>query len=336
MLDTVKSDWWGITSSANGKHQRGLPFKILGGPRGHLAIAHRLPGKVIGQPVDPATSPLSIIDMADFEAGGIQKFFVDFAPSLMRNMKGVVYLVIEEAHEVAPKERAGFGAENLAIHYAKKLATAGRSRGIRLIVATQRVQSLHNAVLGSCETVIAHRLTTPADQDPALKWLKANADKETQEKVASSISSLPTGTGWMCSGEAKVFECVQFPKFHTYDNTATPTGDGEEVSVKTAPVDQDELRSILGEAVEEQKANDPAELKKRIRHLESELQQLPKLKPVEIATIKTERVEVPVLKDSQLARAEKLADRFATIGDKLFGGDGQDFFCSRYSEGEGK
>jgi DNA helicase HerA-like ATPase len=60
--------------------------------------------------------------------------------------------VIEEAHEFAPKERAGIGAENMAIHWAKKLATAGRSKGIRLIVATQRVQALHNAVLGSCET----------------------------------------------------------------------------------------------------------------------------------------------------------------------------------------
>ena len=28
VLDTTKSDWWGITSSASGKRE-GLPFKIL-------------------------------------------------------------------------------------------------------------------------------------------------------------------------------------------------------------------------------------------------------------------------------------------------------------------
>lgn len=33
ILDTIKSDWWGITSSANGKED-GLPFQILGGPCG--------------------------------------------------------------------------------------------------------------------------------------------------------------------------------------------------------------------------------------------------------------------------------------------------------------
>jgi uncharacterized protein DUF87 len=266
ILDSVKSDWWGITSSADGK-RAGLPFKILGGPRGHVPL-HSSAGKVIGQLVGSGKLPLSIIDMADFEAGGLQRFFVEFAQSLMRSARGVIYLVIEEAHEFAPKERSGIGAENLAIHWAKKLATAGRSKGIRLIVATQRIQALHNAVLGSCETIIAHRLSAPADQEPVIKWLKANADKEMVEKVASSLSSLPTGTAWVCSGEAKAFEIMKFPKFKTYDNTATPTGDAAEITVKTAPVNQDELRAIIGDAVTEFEANDPAKLKAKIRELE--------------------------------------------------------------------
>ena len=266
ILDSVKSDWWGITSSADGK-RAGLPFKILGGPRGHVLL-HSSAGKVIGQLVGSGKLPLSIIDMADFEAGGLQRFFVDFSQSVMRSARGVIYLVIEEAHEFAPKERSGIGSENLAIHWAKKLATAGRSKGIRLIVATQRIQALHNAVLGSCETIIAHRLSAPADQEPVIKWLKANTDKDMAAKVSASLSSLPTGTAWVCSGEAKAFEIVKFPKFKTYDNTATPTGDAAEIAVKTAPVNQEELRAIIGDAVTEAEANDPAKLKAKIRELE--------------------------------------------------------------------
>ena len=269
ILDPIKSDWWGLTSSADGK-KPGLDFRILGGPRGHVPL-HSSAGGVIGQLVGSGQLPLSIVDMADFEPGGLQRFFVDFATALNRSAKGVLYLVIEEAHEFAPKERAGIGAENLAIHWAKKLATAGRSKGIRLIVSTQRVQALHNAVLGSCETVITHRLTAPADQEPVLKWLKANADKETQEKVASSLSSLPTGTGWLCSGEAQIFERVAFPKFRTFDNTATPTGDSDEITVKTAAVDPGALEALIGEAMAVAKANDPKELKARIAALEKEL-----------------------------------------------------------------
>lgn len=265
VLDTVKSDWWGITSSADGKRP-GLPFKILGGPRGHVPL-HSSAGKVIGGLVASGQLPLSIVDMADFEAGGIQRFFVDFAQALLRGMRGVLYLVIEEAHEVAPKERAGFGAENMAIHYAKKLATAGRSKGIRLIVATQRVQSLHNAVLGSCETLITHRLTTPADQEPVVKWLKANVTKEQAAEVAAALSSLPTGEGYICSGEAKLFERVKFPRFKTFDNAKTPTGDEATLDVKTAAVDQDELRALIGEAVKQAEADDPKALRAEIRRL---------------------------------------------------------------------
>jgi hypothetical protein len=145
-----------------------------------------------------------------------------------------------------PKERAGFGNENMSIHFAKKLATAGRSKGIRLIVVTHRVQSLHNAVLGSCDTLIAQRLTAPADQEPVIKWLKANASKEVVDKVSSSLSSLPTGSGWIVSGEAKLFERVTFPMITTFDNSRTPTKDtSAPAAVASAAIDLDKLRSLL-------------------------------------------------------------------------------------------
>jgi hypothetical protein len=281
VLDAVKSDWWGLTSSADGKRE-GLPFQILGGPRGHVPVTSSA-GTVVGKLVGRGDLPHSIIDMADFEPGGLQRFFIDFSQALMKNARGVVYLVIEEAHEFAPKERAGIGNENLAIHMAKKLATAGRSKGIRLIVATQRTQALHNAILGSCETIIAHRLTAPADQQPILKWLKANTDKNTEKAVADSLSSLPTGTGWVCSGEAQVFEQVKFPLFSTFDNTATPSSDGAEIRVKTAAVDSDALRELIGTAVAEAEADDPKKLRERIKELEAA-----KPEPVDVEAIEQE------------------------------------------------
>ncbi|MDB5445672.1 MAG: hypothetical protein JWQ97_989 [Phenylobacterium sp.] len=247
IIDAIKSDWWGITSSADGRAP-GLPFTIMGGPRGHVPLAATA-GAAIGRLVGEGALPLSIVDMAEFGPGDHQRFFVAFADALWKAMTGVLYVVIEEAHEFAPKERAGLGSESMAIHWAKKLATGGRSKGIRLIVATQRVQALHNAVLGSCETLIAHRLTMPADQKPVIDWLKANVDKGTVEAVAGSLSSLPTGTGWLCSGEAKIFEKVAFPKFATFDNTATPTKDAGLVDVQTAPIDAEQLRALLAEAL---------------------------------------------------------------------------------------
>jgi hypothetical protein len=306
VLDPIKSDWWGLTSSVDGK-RAGLPFHILGGPRGHVPL-HPSAGKAIAEIVANGSLPLSIIDMADFEPGGQAKFFVDFASTLLRKMRGVVYLVIEEAHLFAPKERSGIGAENLSIHWAKTLATAGRSKGIRIILATQRTQALHNALLGSCDTLIAHRLTAPADQEPVVKWLKANTNKDVLEKVSGSLASLKTGQGWICSGEAKIFELVSFSRIKTYDNTATPTGDGEIREIKTAPVDQDKLRAIIGEAVDIAKADDPRELRRQVADLK---RQLESKAAAPLPTAKT--VDKPVLTDADRALLEKMLKSFMNM-----------------------
>lgn len=274
IIDPLKSDWWGMTSSADGK-KAGLPFYILGGPHGHVPL-HPSAGAAIGEVVGNGSLRLSILDMADFMPthevkNPHAKFFTEFIPSLMKHIRGVLYLVIEEAHEFAPKEMSGRGQENMSIYFSKKLATAGRSKGIRMIVLTQRVQALHNAVLGSCETIITHRLTLPADQKPVHDWLKVNTDPETTKKIASSLSSLKKGEGWVCAGEAGIIERRQFPKITTYDNTSTPEDDKATAQVIMAPVDKAQLEGLVGKAVAEAKANDPKELKRYISTLESQL-----------------------------------------------------------------
>lgn len=270
ILDTVKSDWWGITSSSDGKRP-GLPFTILGGPHAHLPLSRNM-GAAIAEVVASGAMPLSIIDMVDFGMGDAAHFFVDFAPVLMKKMRGVLYLIMEEAHEIAPKERVGFQKENMGVYWAKKLATAGRMRGIRLVVIDQRVQALHNAVIGSCETLVVHRQTAPADQKPVVDWLKGNVkDKDLRKQIEESMSSLEDGQAYLCSGAAKLFELVQFPRAKTFDNTAAPTDDSALKDVKTAKVDTESLRTILAEAVKEAEANDPAILRKRIAELEAKI-----------------------------------------------------------------
>lgn len=292
VLDPIKSDWWGMTSSVDGK-KCGLPFHILGGPRGHVPL-HAQAGKAIGEIVASGALPLSIIDMADFGPGDHMRFFCDFAQTLLRKQRGVLYLVIEEAHEFAPKERSGIGAENMGIYWAKKIATAGRSKGIRMMVLTQRTQSLHNALLGSCETVIAHKFTAPADQKPVLDWLKANVPPGIQQMVSAQLSSLKTGSGWICSPGAEIFERRDFPRIKTYDNSATPTDDDKAQEVQTAAVDTDKLRLIIGDAVKEAEANDPKKLRARIAELEREAKKghaAPAVDPAAIAAAEQQAYE---------------------------------------------
>lgn len=289
VLDPIKSDWWGLTLDRDGK-RKGLPFQILGGPYGHVPL-HAGAGEAIGRIVASGALRHSIIDMADFDAGDYAKFFVPFARALFRNLTGVLYLVVEEAHIFAPKERAGFGEEAKSTHWLNKLATGGRSKGIRLMVCTQRTQALHNAVLGSCETAIIHRLTLPADQEPARKWLLGNTDKKSADEIASAMSSLKTGEGWVCSGELNFVKRIHFPRISTYDNSATPTGNEPTKHVTPPAVDAEALKAIIGNAVEEAKANDPVHLKRTIA------EQARRIAEMERKTVApaVERVEVPIL-----------------------------------------
>lgn len=308
VLDPIKSDWWGLISSADGK-KAGLPFNIIGGPRGHVPL-HAAAGAAIGTIVGSGALPLSIIDMADFAPGEHARFFIDFAHQLFRSQRGVLYLVVEEAHMFAPKEKAGFGDENKSTHWMNRIATGGRSKGIRLVVCTQRTQALHNAVLGSCETVIAHRLTLPADQKPVIDWLKANADRETMIAVSESISSLTTGEGWVCSGEARIFKRKKFERIATFDNSATPTDDVVR-NVKTVEVDHAYLRSVIGDAVKEAEGNDPKLLKAEIAKLKKELATAGKN-----ATVETKGVSVLTENDRFYLSetAKRLNDKNNVIG----------------------
>lgn len=312
IIDPLKSDWWGLTSSRDGKHA-GLPFHILGGPHGHVPM-HAAAGAAIGAVVASGALKLSIIDMADFDPGGPQKFFSAFAQSLFRNMRGIVYLVIEEAHTFAPKDRPGLSEESLCIHWMKKLATAGRSKGIRLIVCTQRTQELHNAVLGSCDTLIAHRFIAPADQKPIIDWLKANAGKTKADEVAASLSKLKTGQGWVCSGEADILRLDTFPRIHTYDNTATPDHDSAKHQVKTAPVDAGKLTEIIGASVEEAKKSDPAELRKKIAELERQLREKPAAAVFDYSKIINEAVDVWRFRVECLTKALRAIEEMGVSG----------------------
>lgn len=259
--------------------------------------------------------PLSIIDMADFKPGGQARFFTSFAESLMKHMRGVLYLVMEEAHEFAPKERSGVGDENMSVYYSKKLATAGRSKGIRLIACTQSVQQLHNRVLGSCDTVIAHRMTAPADQKPVIDWLKGNVpDKLGRSEIEQSLPKLKTGEGWMCSGELNRPQRLQFPRINTYDNSATPESDSATNKVVTATVDTEKLRHLIGNAVAEAEANDPKKLKARIVELERELRK-PKELAVDIDSLK--RAGDELYKLGVAAACDAVKDRMELIRGEL-------------------
>lgn len=275
IIDPIKADYWGLTSSADGKRP-GLPFHIIGGQRGHVPL-HASAGATLAEVVASGALRLAIIDMEQFGPREAGPFFAAFMEKLFHKIVGVLYLVVDEAHLFAPKDGRG-GDESMATYWFKRMASGSGSKGVRLIVSTQRVQELHNTVLSNCDTVIAHRVTFPEDQKRIAGWV-ASHSKAVAADVQKTLPNMNRGEAWICSGEAGIFERRQLPLCATYDNSRTPTESDEQRAVATAQIDQDKLRAIIGDAVQQAEANDPTRLKQRIADLELQLAKRPAAAP---------------------------------------------------------
>jgi energy-coupling factor transporter ATP-binding protein EcfA2 len=265
ILDPIKSDHWGLTSNAAGTGP-GLPFVVFGGPMQKLPLPPTA-GAAIGKMVASGTLRYSILDMSEMTDRQRSRFYVEFAEAVFKHNARPLHLVLEEADVFAPKER-NLGEESMSVHWSSRLARAGRSKGIRLIVSCQRVAKLHNDVLGSCATLIVHRLIMPADQKPVLDWLKSAAKPETTKMIAESLATLKKGEAWVYAPEQGILERQQVPLFRTFDNAKTPATSDKAHQVKTAAVDVEQIREAMAEAIKTTEENDPKKLKARIAELE--------------------------------------------------------------------
>lgn len=306
VLDPIKSDWWGITSNQAGDGP-GLPFVILGGPRQHAPLPPES-GAIVAELVGTGKLPRVIIDMSELDDRQRAEWYVAFASKLIAVMQGVLVLVLEEADLFAPKERFGNDKENLRLMYSSRLARMGRSKGIRLLVNCTRTQKLHNDLLGSCETLLAHRMSLAADRAPVMEWLEDMLDKKEAAEIERSLGSLKTGEGYVCFRAGEHLEKTHFPKSTTYDNTSTPTDDGHGGGVgghdvKMAEVDLSALQQTMAAAIAKAKEDDPEELRKQIKELRKQLTD-ERLKPIDVHAGDIGKLQEVIARQSHTAKGD--------------------------------
>lgn len=262
-----KGDWWGLRSSADGKG-KGYPMVIFGGDHGDLPLAARS-GAAVAEAVLSGVYT-SLIDMSLLTLGERTTFFLDFATAYYR-ARMPRRLIIDEAHNFCPKGKIPDPQVSKMLHISNTIASEGRGRGIVMIAASQRPQKVHNDFSSSCSTLIAMKVLHPADRAAYKDWLDGAGDKAAAAEILGSAAALPKGTGWVwCVGDEPFGPTkVPFPKYRTYDSFK-PQSASMVVTGKALP-DLDKLRTQMAGYLEEQKQNDPADLKRRIRELEDKL-----------------------------------------------------------------
>jgi len=237
-LQTVIIDavgvWWGLRlNPQKRRHPDGSPFAIpiFGGLYADI-------------PLEPTAGPLladivarrrisCILDISEWHKRDQIRFVAEFSAELYRlknRHNTPMMLVYEESDIFAPQTmRGGRGGgrqnenfQSRCLEAVEDIVRRGRSRGLGVMLISQRHAVINKDVLYMTETLIVMR-TAPGDHDAIEGWVKKHGVKEDVERVMRSLASLPNGTGWVWSPMwLKILAKVKFRKIETYDSSKTP------------------------------------------------------------------------------------------------------------------
>jgi Helicase HerA, central domain len=314
VLDPVGA-WWGLKSSFDGTGP-GLPVYIFGGQHGDLPL-QPTKGELMAQVAIAHRIPM-VLDMTGWAGAERARFVTAFAKWLLaHNDRTPVHVFLEEADAFIP-QRPYKGEEEM-LGSMDRLIRWGRQEGIGATAITQRSAKINKDVTTQAEVLVAHRTIGPQDVAAIREWIKYHAAGDEQQQVLASLPTLPDGEAWVWSPDwLDLLERIPFRRRETFDSASTPKLGEKRIQPKQlAPVDVERLRDQMDETIEQQKANDPAELRRQIAALKRELEKSSSSVRVETVVETVEKiVEVPVLNgqvEALTERAERLQDVGASV-----------------------
>lgn len=184
---------------------------------------------------------------------------------------GLRHIFIEEAAEFAPQQVAGDKAKVYA--EVEKLARIGGNALLGYTLINQRAEQVNKAVLELCDCLFLHRQKGKNSLNSLSKWLEYSQGGDTKE-IIKGLPTLPSGQCWVWPAGAEHATHVKMPQkntFHPDRRALIANPAAANVQRVDAAEFVSELKGSLEKYLEEAKANDPAELKKRIRELEKQV-----------------------------------------------------------------
>jgi hypothetical protein len=315
--------WWGLRTSADGE-KPGLPVVIFGGDHADVPL-ERGAGKEIADVVLEHAGAY-VLDLSGFESRTAEQTFVaDFLERLYRGKKretGPLLLVVDEADMFAP-QRPG-PEQTRSLGALEAIVRRGRIKGLGDLLITQRAAVLNKNVLTQTEVLVVMQTTGPQDRAAIDAWIEGNGTREERDTVLASLASLERGEAWVWSPSfLRILQRVRILPGTTFDSSRTPEAGEVTIAPRAfAQVDVDKLGARIQQAIEKAKADDPRELRRRIRELELNLhvseQELAK-KPTPEPEVREVRVEVPVL-NGQVGELRTVLEGLKEFGEWMAAG----------------
>lgn len=297
--------WWGLRSSADGTKE-GLPVTIFGGDHGDMTLEPTA-GALFADVVLEHPGAY-IFDLSAFTSkADEQRFAAAFLEHLYRGKKpdsGPLFLIVDEADVFAPQQPREKGDQLRTLGALESIVRRGRIKGIGVLLITQRAAVLNKNVLTQTEVLVVMQTTGPQDQAAIKEWVKGNSTDDELETVMSSMASMHQGDAWVWSPAfLRILKRIHVRARTTFDSSRTPGAGETRVEPKTfAQVDLEALGERIAATKEQQQANEPKALKRRIAELEREIA----TRPTETVDKVVEKIiEVPALTEEQLHRLEE-------------------------------
>jgi hypothetical protein len=268
--------WYGLRSSASGT-EPGYPVIVFGhGQFKDLELDPEYGEMLADFVVDQGRSV--VLSMRHFAPEEIWKFVADFAERLYLRKADdhtTVQLICDEADRYVPQNIPKHPEAKRAFKAMDTCVRLGRSSGLGVTLISQRPAVINKDVLTQAHMMVCHQVTGPHDKAALAEWVRAN-DPDHEKEFFNSLPHLKVGEAWFWKpGDDGFFKRVQVRKRRTFDSSQTPkVGVKRSAPKQLAQVDLDELGARLAETVERQKENDPEHLKKEVRRLRAELEEL--------------------------------------------------------------
>lgn len=298
--------WWGIKSSANGK-AAGFEVVVFGGEHADVPLEEGA-GEIIAKAIVEHRFS-AIIDLSLLRKGAMLRFARVFLETIYRLNRQAMHLIVDEADMFAPQRP--FGEDTFVLGAMQDIVRRGRIKGIGCTMITQRPQVLNKDVLTQTDTLYAMGMSHPKDIDAVKEWVNVHAEPAQSKILIDSLPSLPVGTAWIWSpGSGVELHKVKVRELKTFNSSATPKA-GEVIHAPKvlAKVDIDALGEQIASTVERAKANDPAELKRKIVTLEKEIEKRPKEG--------TKIVAAPAKNDEELKKCRAMANAAIALNNSL-------------------
>lgn len=260
--------WYGLRLSADGKGT-GLDIPIFGGLHGDLPL-EATGGTLIADLVVERNLS-AIVDVSQFESDADKsRFATDFAARfffLKKSRPSAVHIFVEEAQEFIPQNLQR--GEEKMLHNWQRMIRLGRNYGIGVSMISQRPQDVSKKALNQAECLLCFQLTGPQERKAIEGWISERGLKEDLDAVLPQLKV----------GQAHIWSPVWLDINATYHISAKETfaagttpkvGAAQVKTISLAPLEMEQLAKDMAATVQRAKENDPKELKRRIRQLETQ------------------------------------------------------------------